>query len=56
VRRGPLLLAGSGAMFAGVLLDRWSSTAPTADASLALLLLAGALFVIYVWLEARGIT
>ena len=54
MKGGLLLPTGSGAVLAGVVLDHWSSSAPTADVSLALLLLAGILFVMYVWLEARS--
>jgi hypothetical protein len=54
-RRAPALLAGGGALFAGVALDRWSSNATSADISLALLFAAGLLFVAYVWLEARSL-
>ena len=54
-RRAPALLAAAGALFAGVALDRWSWSATSADAALALLLVAGVLLVAYAWLEARSL-
>jgi hypothetical protein len=53
--RAPALLAGAGALFAGVVLDRWSSSTTSADVSLALLFVAGLFFAAYVWLEARSL-
>jgi hypothetical protein len=55
-KRVALLLAGGGAILAGVALDRRSSGTPTADVSLALLLVASVLLGVYVWLEARSLT
>ena len=53
--RAPALLAAIGALFAGVALDHWSSSTTAADVSLALLFVAGLLFVAFVWLEARSL-
>ena len=49
------LIAGGGALFAGVAFDRWSHGAAAADVSLALLSVAGVFFAAYVWLEARSL-
>jgi hypothetical protein len=53
--RSSALLAAVGTLFAGIALDRWSSSATSADVSLALLFVAGLLFVAFVWLEARSL-
>jgi predicted MFS family arabinose efflux permease len=53
--RAPVLPAGAGALLAGVVLDRWSSSTAAAYVSLALLFIAGILLAVYVRLEARSL-